>query len=194
MFSERARLFCSFGVERFEEELRCRELPTTLAGVLQLDMADVLSLCKRWLNEMIARDESAFGRVTESDMLRYVSVLLLSHCTGFSLTKSIELLKQDGVQEPSLERVRFVSTNILAYSASGRGGGGQSTWNCNRDQSSLLGEFDKASFRSSCKVFLAPNHTFATLDDDLCGTRAAENQVKTLSSRKADREGHQGCV
>lgn len=33
-------------------------------------------------------------------------------------------------------------------------------------------------------------HKFATLDDDLSGTRAVDNQVKMLSSRKADREGH----
>jgi hypothetical protein len=190
MFSERARLFCSVGVERLEEELRCRELPSYRAGVLQLFMADALAVCGRWLNEKVVLDGSAFGRVTESDLLRYVSVLLLSHCTGFSLTKSIELLKQDGVQEPSLERVRFVSSNILAYSASGRGDNGQTTWNCSRDQSSLLSEFEKASFGTSCKIFLTPNHTFATLDDDLYGTRAVDNQVKTLSSRKADREGH----
>ena len=35
-----------------------------------------------------------------------------------------------------------------------------------------------------------PVHTFATLDDDLYGARASDNQVKTLSARKADREGN----
>lgn len=40
------------------------------------------------------------------------------------------------------------------------------------------------------KIFLSPVHTFATLDDDLYGTTARDNQVKTLSMRKADREGH----
>jgi hypothetical protein len=90
-------------------------------------MVDALAVCGRWLNGKVVLDGSAFGRVTESDLLRYVSVLLLSHCTGFYLTKSIELLKQDGVQKPYLERVWFVSTNILAYSASGRGDNGQTT-------------------------------------------------------------------
>ena len=33
-------------------------------------------------------------------------------------------------------------------------------------------------------------YTFKTLDDDLYGTRARDNQVKKLSARKADREGH----
>ena len=37
-------------------------------------------------------------------------------------------------------------------------------------------------------------HLLATLDDDLYGTRAADNQVKNLSSRKANREGHSADV
>ena len=39
---------------------------------------------------------------------------------------------------------------------------------------------------------LSPSYTFATLDDDLYGIRASDNQVKTTSSRKAGKEGH--CV
>ena len=39
-------------------------------------------------------------------------------------------------------------------------------------------------------MFVSPIHTLATLDDDLYGTRASNNQNTTLSSRKADREGH----
>ena len=31
---------------------------------------------------------------------------------------------------------------------------------------------------------------YAHLEDDLYGTRSMDNQVKTLSARKADREGH----
>lgn len=39
-------------------------------------------------------------------------------------------------------------------------------------------------------MFFIPNFLFSRLDDDLYGTRAKDNQVKTLSSRKADEEGH----
>lgn len=40
------------------------------------------------------------------------------------------------------------------------------------------------------KLFLSPSHLFATLDDDLYGSRATGNQEKTLSNRKAYKEGH----
>ena len=39
-------------------------------------------------------------------------------------------------------------------------------------------------------MFLISPHTTLTLDDDLYGTRASDNQVKTISHRKADKEGH----
>jgi hypothetical protein len=91
LFLERARLFCSFGVERLDEKVRCRELPGSRAGIIELCMGDLLVLCRQWINEKIVRDGTPFERVTESDMLRYVSVLILSHCTGFSLTRSLEL-------------------------------------------------------------------------------------------------------
>jgi YqaJ-like viral recombinase domain len=189
-FSERARLFCSYGFERLEEELRCRELPGSRAGIIELFMGEALSLCRQWLNEKLVRDGAVGSRVTESDMLRYVAVLILSHCTGFSLTRSIDILVQENVSAISLDKVRFISTGILAFSPSGRGDQGHSTWSCSRDHTQSLSEFEKAAFRTSCRLFLTPNHTYATLDDDLYGTRASDNQVKSLSSRKADREGH----
>jgi hypothetical protein len=96
---------------------------------------------------------------------------------------------RDSVTAPSLERVRYIATNVLAFSPTGRGDRGQSTWQCSRDQTQLLSEFEKAALRNSCRLFLTPNHTYATLDD-LYGTRATDNQVKSLSARKADREGH----
>jgi hypothetical protein len=142
------------------------------------------------MNEKLIRDGAAVNRVKESDMLRYVGVLILYICTGFSQTRSIELLLLDNVTAPSPDRVRYIATNVLAFSPTGRGDQGQSTWQCSRDQTQSLSEFEKAAFRSSCRLFLTPNHTYATLDDDLYETRATDNQVKSLSARKADREGH----
>jgi hypothetical protein len=63
-------------------------------------------------------------------------------------------------------------------------------WNSPRDQTPMLAQFECTASRSTCKLLLTPLHTFATLDDDLYGTKAADNHVKLLSSRKADKEGH----
>jgi hypothetical protein len=82
-FSERARLFCSYGVERLEGELRCRELTGSRADIIELFMGEALSLCRQWLYEKLVRDGAVGSRVTESDMLRYAAVLILSHCPGY---------------------------------------------------------------------------------------------------------------
>jgi hypothetical protein len=124
-----------------------------------------------------------------ADMYRFVAVLLYSHCTVFSVTTTIQKLSELGQNNPSLERTRFIQSNILAYLATGRADG-SSTWNSQQDQTLRLGEFKNPALYMSFKVFLTPLYTLATLDDDLYGTRSSDNQVKMPSSRKADKEGH----
>jgi hypothetical protein len=189
VFSDKARLFGASAVEKLEVELNVRELPDTRAGHVALLMNDVLQKCMVWLNEKVVLERLTMRKISMADMYRFVAVLLYSHCTGFSVTKTIQKLSELGQNPPSLERTQFIQSNILAYSATGRADG-CSTWNSQRDQTHRLGEFEKAAFNMSCKVFLTPLYTLATLDDDLYGTRSSDNQVKTLSSRKADKEGH----
>lgn len=42
----------------------------------------------------------------------------------------------------------------------------------------------------SRNVAHSTKHTTVTLEDDLYGTRTTDNQVKTLSARNVDKEGH----
>ena len=63
------------------------------------------------------------------------------------------------------------------------------TWISRRDMKQQLDAFERLSFHTTCKVFVTPVHMFATLDEDLYETRASDNQVKSISKRKADREG-----
>ena len=106
------------------------------------------------------------------------------------MCKTVQILSDSGLKCGELSTVRFISSNIVAFDATGRGDLGTASWNAQRDRAPLLAQFEKVAFQASAKVFLSPLYTFATLDDDLYGTRASDNQVKTLSSRKADREGH----
>ena len=153
-------------------------------------MDEILRTCLGWLNEYIVLRRCEVQRLEMDDMYRFVSVLLLSHCTGFSFARTIRFLSERGSKAPSLERVRFICSHILAFSPTGRGGDGGNSWVVQRDLTPLLTQFEQNAFRATSKVFLVPTHLLATLDDDLYGTRANDNQVKTLSARKADKEGH----
>ncbi|PXF43989.1 hypothetical protein BWQ96_06222 [Gracilariopsis chorda] len=154
-------------------------------------MDDMLRMCLRWINEYISLYRRDMELLRMHHLYGFVSVLLLSHCTGFSMAKTIDILRAEGVDPPHIAIVRFICGNILAFSPTGRGLDGGGTWLAQRDQTPLLTQLEKKAFRQTCKVFVSPNYTLATLDDDLYGTRASDNQVKSLSNRKADREGHQ---
>lgn len=190
LVAERCRLFCISAMERLDLECAVNELSPTKTGCVVLFCKETLSQCMRWLNEFIILKKPSRDRLTLPEMYRFFAVFICSHTTGLSYTKTIEVLRCLGCKPPSLATVRYISSHILAYPATGRGSDGLNSWNSQRDQTPLLSSFEETAFRMSAKIFLSPTHLFATLDDDLYGTRAADNQVKTLSARKADKEGH----
>ena len=135
-------------------------------------------------------EDSAIMALFSADVYKYLAVLLYSHCTGFSMKKVITQLGTDGGWSINRVLINFIHNNILAYSSTGRGFDSWFSWNPQQDQTIHQAEFEGESFRMSSKVYLNPNHTFCTLDDDLRGTRAEDHQVKTFNYRKADREYH----
>lgn len=89
-----------------------------------------------------------------------------------------------------MERVTWISEHLLAYPIVGRGRNGSQTWISQRDQTPNLTELEHFAFKDTRSIFMHVLHLFLTLDDDLFGTRASDNQVKSLSARKVDKEGH----
>ena len=104
--------------------------------------------------------------------------------------KTIQLLRKEGCNTPTLDHVRFVCNNLLAFSPTSRGRDSGTTWLAQKDETRLLTQLENTAFRQTCKIFVSPTYTLATVDDDLYDTRAVDNQVKTFSSRKADRKGY----
>ena len=142
VIGERARLFCSAAVSKMVTECRIRSLSPTRCGFVVLFMSSAIQQCTEWLNELVQLRGLSDTGITDADMYRYVSVLLLSHCSGFSFEKATTLLTQAGCVTPSLELIRFISSNILAYSPTGRGSEGTLLWNAQRDQTRQLSEFE----------------------------------------------------
>lgn len=67
-------------------------------------------------------------------------------------------------------------------------------WRVQRDETSQLEDLEVTSFSLVLCVFFSPAHQMVTMDDDLIGTHVHDIQVKTLSSGKAEREGHMADV
>lgn len=61
---------------------------------------------------------------------------------------------------------------------------------CQRDQTPNLADLENIAFQDTRFVFLNTAHIIFTLEDDLFRKRASDSQVKSLSARKAEGEGH----
>lgn len=58
------------------------------------------------------------------------------------------------------------------------------------DNTRILDEFEMFTMQLVSRMFFVALHQVITLDDDLVGTRSRDNQVKSLSSCKANKEVH----
>jgi hypothetical protein len=162
-------------VDRLRENRLVRELPQSRSGISILFCEKLLKKCIQWTNEHIVLHDVAMEKLEVRDIWRYLAATLHSHTTGLSLEKTIEMLQARGASAPSLERVRHIATNIMSFSAMGRGRTGDRNWNSQRNQRVQLESFENAAFALSCKIVLQPSHSILTLDDDMYGTRASDN-------------------
>lgn len=93
---------------------------------------------------------------------------------------------------PSFSTCRHIKSNLLAYPPTTRGELSSESlgWLSQRDQRVHLRDFETIEFREVQKCLVVPLYANVTIDDDLYGTRAAVNKVKTLEHRKAVAEGY----
>ena len=93
----------------------------------------------------------------------------------------------------SKERFKIIMASLCAFSPTLQGGG-ETGWTSQRDKTQLVSEFERTAFMISKRLFSVPAFQFLTLDDELMGTRSHSNPVKSISIRKADREGQSADV
>lgn len=190
VFDERSRIFYRSAVSNLEYICRGRSLNFTRGGIVVCFIDAALKQVMEWMNTKTRLTDNASEVVSLSEMYQYLAVMICSHTTGLSYSKTVDTMQRFAACTPNLERVRWISENLLAFSPIGRGDDGAGQWICQRDFTPNLIELETLCFRETRRVYMNSSHMFATLDDDLFGTRANDNQVKSLSSRKADREGH----
>lgn len=180
VLSERARRFTRAALERMKTELQVRQLPQSRSSYVVLFCDELVRKCNLCTNERIVINTWCLEPLHRADMYSFLALFFSWWCSGFSISETLELLHKMDCPVPLLSLVRFLSSNILAVSSTGSGDNGESVCCSQRDQTVRLSEFEMAAYSRSCKVFLPPSYTFATLDDDLHGTRASDNQSKLL--------------
>lgn len=144
----------------------------------------------QWTIEVIKFMKMSIHLLKLPEMWRFLDTFLLFLTTGLSLKKVLDIQANAVANPLSLKRVRCIAYNIKAYKAFGRSHLASDSWTPQRDETQQFDQFEMTVFRTSRDVFFDPVFGLLTLDDDLYGTGVADNQLKTLSSRKVDREGH----
>lgn len=114
--------------------------------------------------------------------------MYLTHISSFNPEKTSVALGILGTKIKYLLCLRFIFSNMLAYSPTGRSEDGGVTWKSQVDQTRSIIEFEHLAFREIRKAFSFPLHIIATLDDGPFGTRAVGFQVNMLSAWKAEKE------
>lgn len=123
-------------------------------------------------------------------------MLLYSHACSLSLSKAIDTLGWFGHAPSSLGDVPSLLKNCLAFSDTKHrhASDGALTRQAQRNHTKQLGDMEACAFPKVVQVFVIPAFHTVTLDDDLVGTRARDNQVKYLSSLKSEKEGRMADV
>lgn len=181
-------------MERLDVELKANRLENDDVRISLLLLGDLLQLLRKHLNGYIALNEPGRNQLEMSDMLKWVAVLLMSSLADISLEKELEQFALRDCKVPAKAKMHFIGNNVLAFPSTKRGNESNDQWASQRDSTQRLEGFERAGYDMSRNVCLSSNFTTVTVDDDLYGTRARDNQVKTLSNRKADKEGHSADV
>lgn len=175
-------------------ELKENRLENDELGITLLFIEDLLQLLCQNLNQNIALNEPGRKTFQLADMVRWTAVLLISSRCDISFNKALEEFTLRDCKVPSREKMLFTSRNVIAFPPKKSGKQSEDELAANRDATQRLDAFERTAYDFSWNVCLIAKHTTVTLDADLYGTRARDNQVKTLSSRKADKEGHSADV
>ena len=172
------------------EQPATTEQPATnesLAAPLRSSSSSLVSSTKLLTSTApsLGNHDQYFSRVRSE----YLAILLYTHYIGFSMKNLSPCKRQkgDGLSTNSLS-----ASSITTCWRTPTGQCDDELFACNlqRDSSVLLGEFERKAYLMSSRVYLCPIYPICTLDDDLMGTWLHENPVKTISSRRADKEGH----
>lgn len=192
----RAEAYVRCVVERLRVEMNSLSgmLPTGRAAFAIMFLRPLIQKQVLWVNQRIRLENVSNLHVTEGDIVKFLAILFASHLTNLSLDSITKLVKELGHDCLGMEMVNFLSGNVCAFHPSMTHVSSASSWEARRDPTKFLTDFEFTAFDTSRRLFYVPTCQMLTLDDELMGTRSNSNPVKTLSSRKADREGHSSDV
>lgn len=182
--------YCHAVVSWLKLEVASPNIPASRVGVVVLLMKPLVSTLLEWVNEKIRTDGGTRVRVSHAAFHRLLGVSLFSQSSGMSQESTIALFSKLRFQTPVPRWCSEIGNTLIPFHQTLRITEACGTWRSQRDATQLLNDFERQAWSVSKRLFYVLLVQLITLDDDLMGTRSRDNQVKMLSDRNADREGH----
>lgn len=164
-----------------ESMCKTRGLSLIRVGFILLLANYLLELVQEWMKGKLKLIDDGTSLFREKNLLQYLAVLLCSSRAALTMEKSIDIFKQFEAVSSFLERIRWVSANLLVFSITRRRTEGENSWVCQRDQTANLTEFEDTAFQDT-RYFLNTAQIFLTLHDDSFATWALHSHLKSLSA------------
>jgi len=97
--------------------------------------------------------------------------------------------RQHGIQFMDLGRFRGLLFNTRGYAVRGRSGSDDDTWMQRKQSLRFISDLEKEIYAPSASMFINKTNGVLVVDDELVGSRAKDVELKSLSNRKAGKEG-----
>jgi len=94
-----------------------------------------------------------------------------------------------GIQFMDLGRVKALQSNTRGYPVRGRSGADDDTWMQRKRSLRNISELEKEIYAPSASMFINTTNGVLVVDDELVASRAKDVELKSLSNRKAGKEG-----
>mmetsp|Transcript_2368 Transcript_2368/g.5034 ORF Transcript_2368/g.5034 Transcript_2368/m.5034 type:complete len:219 (+) Transcript_2368:71-727(+) len=118
---------------KLEQDLKADGLEATRVGVTVLIMRPLILKVMGWMNQQRNLKGEKDLAISEPELWQYVAIMIYSHMTNQNFKLCLKILPHvvdKSIMFPSLEKLRFIQTHLLAYSPKNRGDiPGAETWN-----------------------------------------------------------------
>jgi len=180
--------------------------PNTFMSLLNPEVAEKL---REHLSEQLVKDGKQPVR-TIAELYEVIATFLIR--SRFRLSTPVAykqfllpLEKSENITLTSQSRFVDIIPRIRGYDVSGRSGDDtlEDTWMQDKNRLRNLEELEEKMFAPSIKLIMNKRSGELVLDDELIGSRSNDVECKTLSYRKAGKEGpvvdaiadsHLGCI
>lgn len=189
IINSRAEMYSRAVVARLKAAVASAGRPDGRIWMVFMMIKLLVGTLLEFLNERIRRHEGRREIIDDFAFYRLLAMFLFSQSSGINLDSTIDQYSSLGFKTATGRMSSKIGNEMAPDHPSLRHAESAGTWRSQRDlhATRLLNDFERQAWCVWKRVFFVPLVQSVTLDDEVMGTRSANNQLKMPSDRKPDR-------